>query len=273
VKAINADNLSIAWLDAVDHMLATPKGKDVNLVVAFRGIEEDPAVRPLLDAFLAARSARRSEAVYPIDTVASTLFPQSWYVPERAPEPRQHLYRCFELAQRVHKRVSGEEETYFGRLVRYPGPDGGHVNQLEEQVTRLQGQLRTAAPKSSAYEIGVVEPADLRLQVPGRDRLYMGFPCLSHISVTLHGGAIHLTALYRNQGFLRKAYGNYVGLARLGRFFATELGVAVGEIACVASHADAELDVGTKSGLRQLVSECRDALGSAGPVCEVDRAA
>ena len=273
VKAITADNFSVAWVEAMDHLVGQPKGKDINLAIAFRGLGEDPAIRPLLDAFLAERSAHRREAVHAVDTVASTLFPDSWYLPDRAREPREHLYRCHELAQRVHKRVSGEEETYFGRLVGYPAPDRTRVNQLEEQVRRLQGQLRTTAPKSSAYEIGVVEPGDLRLQVPGRDHLYMGFPCLSHISVTLHGGAVHLTALYRNQGFLRKAYGNYVGLARLSRFLATEVGVDVGEIACVASHADAELSVGTKTRLRRLVSDCREALGSAGAACEVDRAA
>ena len=273
MRAIDADNLTVAWLESMAHLLGTPKGKDVNLVVAFHGIDEDPAVRPILDDFLVQASKRRKEAVYPIDSVASTLFPESWYVPERSAEPREHLYACHALAQRVHKRLSGEEETYFDRLVSYPAPDGSRVNQLEEQVQRLEGQLRTRAPKSSAYEIGVVAPGDLRVQVPGRDHLYMGFPCLSHISLTLHGHAIHLSALYRNQGFLRKAYGNYVGLARLARFLATELGVAVGEIACLASHADAEVSVGTRTGLRRLVAACQDALGSCGPPCEVDRAA
>jgi hypothetical protein len=140
-------------------------------------------------------------------------------------------------------------------------------------VTRLKRELAHAGPKSSAYELGVCEPGDLRMQQPGVDRLMLGFPCLSHISLTLHDDAIHLTALYRNQGFLRKAYGNYVGLARLARFFATEIGVAVGEIACVASHADAELDVVGKRALESLVQDCEHA--SAGPDAwrEVDRAA
>jgi hypothetical protein len=100
----------------------------------------------------------------------------------------------------------------------------------------------------------------------------MGFPCLSHISLTLHTNPIHLTALYRNQGFLRKAYGNYVGLARLARFFAREVGVRVGEIVCVASHADVELDVAGKRALELLVAHCW-AAGSADGLREVDRAA
>lgn len=89
----------------------------------------------------------------------------------------------------------------------------------------------------------------------------------------MHANAIHLTALYRNQGFLRKAYGNYVGLARLARFFAREVGVGVGEIVCVASHADVELDLAGKRALERLAADCWAVAGSPGGLREVDRAA
>jgi hypothetical protein len=275
MKAIEEASLSLAWLRAAEYLIGTPKGKDVNLVVAFTTIDEEPAVRAVLDAFLERIAPTKPRAkVMAVETVASTLFPESWYVPERAPSPREHLYRCRDRAAKVHRRLTGprEFETYFDRLAAYPGPDGP-VNQLEDQICRLQRELAGPGPKSSAYELGVSEPGDLRIQVPGKDRLVMGFPCLSHVSLTLHAKAVHLTALYRNQGFLRKAYGNYVGLARLARFFGREVGVEVGEITCVASHADMEFEVAGKSVLRQLVSDCHEVLGTAGPLREVDRAA
>lgn len=271
MKAIEAPNITVAWLAAMEYLLSEPKQKAVNLAVAFSSIHEAPAVRSVLDDFLATAARRRREALYPVETVASTLFPEEWYVPDRAEHPRRHLYECHALAQRVHKRLTGEAETYFNRLVHYPTNDGTHVNQLEEQIARLQGQLRTVAPKSSAYEIGVSLPGDLRVQIPGQDKLYMGFPCLSHISLTLHAGALHMTATYRNQGFLRKAYGNYIGLARLLRFVAREIGVAPGEIMCIATHADAESAVGTVTGVRKLLASCREALDA--ELYEVDRAA
>jgi hypothetical protein len=276
MKAIDESSLSFGWLRAVEHLLDVPKGKDVNVAMGFSTIDEEPAVREVLDSFLDRTAvAKPAKKVVPVETVASTLFPESWYVPERAPEPRAHLYRLRERAARVHRRISGprEFETYFDRLVAYPAADGGTVNQLEAQVLRLQRELRHRGPKSSAYELGVSEPGDLRIQRPDGDRLMLGFPCLSHISLTLHGNAIHLTALYRNQGFLRKAYGNYVGLARVARFLAREVGVGVGEILCVASHADVELDVAGKRALEGLVTECRAAIGSGGGLREVDRAA
>lgn len=276
MKAFDEPSLSFGWLRAVDQLLDTPKGKDVNIAVGFSTIDEDPGARAVLDSFLRRMGAAKpAKKLLSVETVASTLFPESWYVPERAAEPRAHLYSLRERAARVHRRISGprEFETYFDRLVAYPAADGGRVNQLEAQVLRLQRELGHQAPKSSAYEVGVSEPGALRIQRPGSDRLMMGFPCLSHISLTLHANAIHLTALYRNQGFLRKAYGNYVGLARLARFLAREVGVGVGEILCIASHADVELDVTGKRGLERLVSECWAAVGSAGGLREVDRAA
>ena len=269
MKAIEETTFSVGWLRAVEHLLGVPKGKDVNVVVGFSTITEDPGIRAVLDSFLDTKN------VSSIETVASTLFPECWYVPERAAEPRAHLYWCRERAARVHHRISGphEVETYFDRLVAYPGTKSDPVNQLEEQVLRLQRGLRHAGPKSSAYEIGVSEPGDLRIQRPGKDRRMMSFPCLSHISLTLHTNAIHLTALYRNQGFFRKAYGNYVGLARLARFFAREVGVGVGEIVCVASHANVERNVAGQRALELLVADCWAAAGSTGGLREVDRAA
>lgn len=273
MKAIEGATLSDAWVDAVAYLVDCPKGKAVNVVATFPGTAEDPAIRGAVDAFLTGTAARRPKAaVFEVETVASTLFPDSWYLPGRAEHPREHLYRMRARAARVHRRISGESETYSDRLVSYKSLTGEVVNQLEEQVRRLQGQARVRAPKSSAYEIGISEPGDLRVHIPGHDHQYMGFPCLSHISLTLHDGAVHLTALYRNQGFVRKAYGNYVGLARLARFFATEVGVGVGEITCVATHADAEFDVATLTRLRQLVETCRSVRGTL-PLREVDRAA
>lgn len=273
MKAIEAPSLSAAWTHAMRHLLDTPTGKAVNVAVAFSTIEEDMGIRTAVDSFLSSAAAKRpGKNVLPVETVASTLFPQSWYVPDRAADPRQHLYRMRDRAARVHRRITGpnERETYFDRLVAYPSPSGTPVNQLEEQVVRLRRELSHNGPKSSAYELGVSEPGDLRIQQPGNDRLMLGFPCLSHISLTLYSDAIHLTAVYRNQGFLRKAYGNYVGLARLARFFATEVGVGVGEILCVASHADAEIDVIGKRELERLLAACDDAWGRPDALREVD---
>ena len=43
----------------------------------------------------------------------------------------------------------------------------------------------------------------------------MGFPCLSHVSLSLQKGVVHMTAIYRNHEFIKRGYGNYVGLGRV----------------------------------------------------------
>jgi hypothetical protein len=171
VKTIEETTFSVGWLRAVEYLLGVPKGKDVNVVVGFLTITEDPGIRAVLDGFLdTAAVAKPRKNVLPIETVASTLFPECWYVPERAGEPRAPLYWCRERAAKVRPRISGPHECdrYFDRLVAYPAIDGGTVNQLEDQVLRLRRELRHAGPKNSAYEIGVSEPGDLRIQRPAR---------------------------------------------------------------------------------------------------------
>ena len=83
-----------------------------------------------------------------------------------------------------------------------------------------------------------------------------GFPCLSHISLTLVGGRLSMTALYRNQTFIARAYGNYVGLSRLLTFIADQTDTECGEIEVVATHADAELELG-RQRIGRLVDGCR----------------
>ena len=193
-----------------------------------------------------------------VQTVANTIFPQAFYRPD-SEDARERLYRLHARTQRIHSRRR-YPENYFNRLVSYPSSTGENVNQLEFIIAeRLLTQLNKkgpGGPLSSAYELGLTEPdADLRIHAPGKDRNIMSFPCLSHISLTLGDGRLNLAALYRNQQLVGRAYGNYLGLARLGQFIATEAGVQLGEILCIATHADAEANVYGTTRLDELVTE------------------
>ena len=117
-----------------------------------------------------------------------------------------------------------------------PDPKGilnsdGSFNQLAFFIDRLRKQSKKGH-LSSAYELGVSHPIDgeLRVQAPWIDKRTMWFPCLSHISLTLDEGVVNMTATYRNQTFVSRAYGNYVGLSRLLRFIAKESGTEAGEL-------------------------------------------
>ena len=73
------------------------------------------------------------------------------------------------------------------------------------------------------------------------DRRMRGFPCLTHLDLTLHDGTLHCTAVYRHQYLIEKAYGNLVGLGALLTFLCQQGGCSMGELVVHATLADAEL--------------------------------
>jgi hypothetical protein len=60
----------------------------------------------------------------------------------------------------------------------------------------------------------------------------IGFPCLQHISLVPHGTELTLNAFYATQLLFEKAYGNFLGLCRLGGFLALEMGLSFTSFNC-----------------------------------------
>jgi hypothetical protein len=272
MHTISSDNVSHAWLEAVEYLIDAG-GKAVHLAVAIErpADPEVDSVRGVLDDFVTQHRAG-GDRIWPVTTVANTLFPSAFYRPGRE-NARDRLYELHAKAQRLQERMR-DPENYFNRLVAYPTPDGEQFNQLEFIVDRLIKQRRPrkggrGGALSSAYELGLGVPADgdLRIQAPGQDRNTMSFPCLSHVSLTLERDTLYLAALYRNQHFIDRAYGNYLGLARLAGFIANEAGVELGEIVCLATHADLQFGDYGKGRIQALASAARAAVDS--PAAEV----
>ncbi len=251
-ELIRGKNLSHAWLRAMYHLCGAG-GTATNFCVAFNDYSEEPPIRETLNSFIDTYRAgeQPKSEIYPVSTVANTIFPTAFYRwGSPRTESRQRLYDLHARAMRVQRRMR-DKDNYFNRLVSWPSSDGP-LNQLEALVLKLTREVKATNPKSSCYEVGIEHPefdavtsgGDVRVQSPEHDKRIMGFPCLSHLSFTLVGGELHLTAVYRNQHFIARAYGNYVGLARLVEFVTQESGCIPGEILCVATHADAQLNLG-----------------------------
>lgn len=273
--AIVGHNVSRAWLSALEFLQR--QGRDVvNLAVTIeQPLGEDVRIRAVLDRFIADRRKRNSrQSVELVSTVANTIFPHSLYLPRLGPHARTHLYEMSEIARSVSRRRN-RRGTYFERLVAWP-LEQATVNQLEKVIVRIRNTQERGRDTQNALELSLTEPRDndtalsertsaLPVYSPGRDNNVMGFPCLSHISLSLMDGRLHMTALYRNHEFVRRAYGNYLGLGRLLGFLARESGTEVGELLCVSSHADPEIGHGAGFGqeaLRTLVAECRAVVAS-----------
>jgi hypothetical protein len=271
---VQAGNASEAWLAAMELMLSRD-GKAVNLNVVFPAdADGHEALSGIVDGFIAEHNIRYQDGnLLLVETVANTIFPQALYHPHLGEEAASRLYENYALSMRIHRRRKNDKETYFNRLLAYPvGRDAvgesevkveedGTWNQLAYYVERLRKQRKTLH-RSSSYELGVSHPldAELRVQAPFKDKRMGSFPCLSHISLTLVDDRVHMSAVYRNQTFITRALGNYLGLARLLEFIATETGAEPGELQVLATHADAETTLGIVA-IRELVERSRGLIG------------
>ena len=263
---VDEQSLDLAWVEAMSELLNLDRasnGKAHQVVARFPAGSAQLEVIRVVDRFLIEAAKRKPEAkILNVNAVADTIFPEALYLPTKTENPRNHLYAMYEQGMKCYRRRSRQKETYFSRLTGSDGASDSNCNQLEKLVVKMKRQRKLFNPKGSMYELGIVEISDsLGVYSPDKDRYIMGFPCLSHISVTLKNDSIHLTALYRNQHFIRKAIGNYMGLSGLCAFIAQEVDAKAGDICCVAAHADAEINlgIGGVSRYRQLLEDCRNA--------------
>lgn len=245
---VAGDDVSSAWLAAVTRLLAEPGQQCSNLGVTIANpTAERPDIRAELDAFGAEAQARGKDMPR-IDSTAGTIFQTSFYRPG-AGDPEGHLY---EMERRIRKVVRrhprNRHGTYFERLVAYPLGNGEEFNQLHHVLGLLQSAASQGHRNGNRYELAIFHPK--------RDPYPYGFPCLSHISITLREGVLDATALYRSQYFLKRAYGNYLGIGEVMRFLATESGFGIGELLCVASHAALEVGTYGRASVANLLDRC-----------------
>lgn len=215
---IEGTNLSWVWAEAVRRIQGR-RGHTISpLVVSLRGFDsagnphEDAALRQGLDTLLAAKGE------WDIETVAFTIFPERlWQI---AGGDRARLFdiyrRSFPRYRAMNKQLNGRG-LYFERLTMFPGaPCNG--NQLEFIIGQYAGRK---AVRDTMLQASVFDPAR---DHTGSARL--GFPCLQHVSFIPTNEGLVTNAFYATQQLFNKAYGNYLGLAQLGRFVAKECGMA-----------------------------------------------
>ncbi len=228
---VEGDNLSSAWLAAVRALLAAAGRELTDLIVKIaRPWEEDKGIRA---------AAERLDKKWSIETSANTIFPRSYGRLGQAPERLAERYAV--ALPRLQREWENRHGTYFGQLVLYkPRPDAAPINQLAIAVRRA----REARPLRNVY--------DMVIAVPGRNTRPMGFPCLAYLNFKINdANELLLTAHYRNHYFIGRAYGNYLGLARLQAYLATQMQVTPGAMICISGRA--KLD-GSITAIRQMLA-------------------
>jgi hypothetical protein len=219
---IEDSNLSRAWGRAVRPMMQ-PGGPSeiaplvVSIVTAETGhVDEDPNLRAALDALLRGRNKGQD-----CHTVANTIFPSSLW---NRTAPRSLLFERYAASLPRIKAATraNQHGLYFQRLIEGGPPD--HPNQLEFIINQYNS--RTGV-RRSALQVSVFDPKLDHTLAPRR-----GFPCLQHVTFAPVAGKLNVNAFYATQFAVERAYGNYIGLCRLGEFVAHELGLTLGRMTC-----------------------------------------
>lgn len=244
---IEEDNLSVAWARALFSVVDA--GEISPLTVVIRGFsdgepKEVPAIRRLADEVLGADAKGLS-----CNEVANTIFPVSLWNPRA---DRQQLYeRYLRIMPRVLKYRRNWYGVYFQRLIAF-GHDAayeGGVNQLEHIIQTWHGGNH----RRSALQAAIFDPRKDHTNQPVR-----GFPCLQQVAFAPQGSdGLSVTGFYATQYIFERAYGNYLGLGRLGRFMAHEMGRQLTQVSCVASPAKRDR---TKGYLQEVAREVESIL-------------
>ena len=238
--AVEDTNLSYAWGRVFLHVMERGVNEIAPLVVQVHVSEsgipcEDMQIRRALDSALNARREDNCGAV------ANTMFPESLWNPGR---PRADLYARYKRLLPLLKRhyLENRNGLYFERMIQYD--DEQPVNQLEHVITTYCGNNH----RRSALQLTVFDPHHDHTNQRQR-----GFPCLQSVTFSPVGEELHVTAFYPLQTLFAKAYGNYLGLCRLGHFVAHELNLDFTRLTCIAAVAKLASTKHELAGLAQQV--------------------
>lgn len=281
-------SVSEAWLLSLERTAAAPEGRAVHVIstVTAPG-QEIASVRNVLDHALEKAEAQS------VQTVAETIFPESLYPdpdldwsPQLPAAERDLLdqaaasmYAAYSDMLPLLLSANGNHSgTYFSRMISWPGKTAGGFNQLAARVERLRGERLAGRRTSNTLDMDLAadaladnraDPHDIAgIQVyAATDKRSRGFPCLTHIDLTLFQGRLHATAVYRHQYLIDKAYGNLLGLSWLMHFLCQQSGFELGELVVHPTLADTQ----GRARARALGHEARAALETHGLVTMGER--
>ena len=266
-------NLAVAWarafLGLLDHARKEYTPFLVN-VASLKGgdPEADADLRHALDACLEASGHDK------VQTVANTIFPQSMW--RRAKGDRQALYRQYleDLPSFVEMDCRNRRGTYFSRLIGFAvsAKDGSLVphapsKALAQEGNQLEFIIRECRPRSrrTKLQAAVFDP----FRDTSREA-QQGFPCLQHVTFVpdFERKTLALNAFYATQQLFVRAYGNWLGLCRLGVFVAEGAGLTFDRLTCFAGVEKMDSDMRPKGGaaLKRLRARAEAVVQAAGSV-------
>ena len=244
---IEEPDLSIAWGLALQRSRQPVIRDLIPLTVSITGfsaqgvVSENNAIRAQLDLTL------KSLGKQSVHSVANTIFPHALWNQTR---PRSELYSRYHaiLPQLRSASSKNRHGLYFERML--SGGPVGAENQLEFAIAAY-----TARPgvRRSMLQVSVFQPTRDHSTAAMR-----GFPCLQHLTFAPAPEGLCVNAFYATQYLVERAYGNYLGICRLGQFVAHEIRVPLARVTCFTGIA--EFDA-TKAAITDVSKVIAAALG------------
>lgn len=259
---ISGDNISLAWANAFVNCFEAPGGVLHSAVVRIntaedKCLQETPEIRKIVETQLQPL-IKKSTVQSMVETVAGTIFPESVWLLSKG--DRQKFFDEYKKTLPfIRRRQANRRGVYFQRLIAYPGHNGQPVNQLEHIINTWQ----QGNPRRSALQAGIFDP-----RTDHSHARQLGFPCLQQLVFYPNGSngkdGLSVIAFYANQTLAEKAYGNYLGLYRLGSFMAREMGIKMKEVVCIASALKlGDSSTITKTGCEPVINAIRAVLKNA----------
>ena len=253
---IQGNNLSDAWAKAFMTSYDTSQGIIAPGIITFPIDDQNPQWRletPIIrDALNKQLSALDITSINQsnIETVAGTIFPESiWRRCGGDREKLRHTY--LGMWPLIRKCKQNRWGTYFKRLIAFGDEKVDQLGAIVREWDRTDRRAR-----KSALQAGIFDP--YRDHRPGP---YLGFPCLQQVVFHPIGprgrGGLKVVALYANQLLIEKAYGNYLGLYRLGKFMAGEMDLTLKRVTCIATNLKRS-ENRRKGDLAELASQLRE---------------
>lgn len=258
IQSISASNLSLAWAKAFVKCYEEPGGTLYPGIVRFPATNIDglevAEIRQLIDKELIDPNKYIQS---PIETVAGTIFPESLWKLSKG--ERHHFFETYRKSLPIILKCKANRNgVYFQRLVAFKGNDEEPINQLEHIINTWH----SGNHRHSALQAAIFDPRKDHSNAPRQ-----GFPCLQQIAFHPVGAngkdGLSVVAFYANQTMKEKAYGNYLGLYRLGLFMAKEMGIKLKEVVCIASALKMS-NGSSKSCCEELANKLKVELKNAG---------
>ncbi len=236
---IEGKSVAECWLAILNNIVKTKRSEISPLIIKIN-VGDGPPIR-FSELEMELNGYLKSVGQPCIETTAGTIFPDSLYEGERSIYDRYES--VWEHVRSVSKNRRG---TYFRRLTAYGDGSGKKVNQLREIIETYNGtESRNPVHRRSALIATIFDPLLDHTHQP-----QLGFPCLQQVCfIPNRDGELSMNAIYAMQHLSTRAYGNYLGLIRLGQFMAKEMNLKFTHLNCMVSI----LNIGKMS--KKLASE------------------